>query len=499
MQADVGAYRALRSAQAARPAPRAATTFRDGTTASLELFQRAAARAGVARDLRGRRPTPSTTRPSTPRTGAVLRRVNMVKSDSPALGLGALPGRAVGGAAQPVDLEPAAGCRRGATTLNGANAHALLRRQRRRRRRHAGRGGHAAPAATFSFPLPRRSRARAATRRTCARGTAARSWQTNRAQNAVQAFYFANRFHDHLAAAPIGFTAAAGSFEGSDQLAAQHRRRRRRPARTPTTSTTRTCTTPPDGTSPLMQMYLFGGSSFRARQRRRRRGDRLPRVHARAVEPAGRPTPTAPARSTPPRRARWGRRGATGTRMDFLVDAVPGARHRARRGEVDVGEYTDVDGARGCARSRSTAPSARTRRVPGRAPRGLGGYTYGDFGQRSRSGARGPRRRRDLGARRCGTCARRSARPTAERLVTHGDARCSPPEPSFLDERNAILQADQALVGGADRDRAVDGLREPRDGLLRGRRRRRRRDSPAEDFATAAGRGRPDGHDHRAA
>src|SRR5439155_5353513 len=39
------------------------------------------------------------------------------------------------------------------------------------------------------------------------------SWQTNRSQNAVQVFYYVNKFHDHLLAAPIGFTEAAGNFQ----------------------------------------------------------------------------------------------------------------------------------------------------------------------------------------------------------------------------------------------------------------------------------------------
>ncbi len=44
------------------------------------------------------------------------------------------------------------------------------------------------------------------------------TWNTNRAQDAVQAFYFVNRFRDHLAAGPISFSAANGAFEGADRL-----------------------------------------------------------------------------------------------------------------------------------------------------------------------------------------------------------------------------------------------------------------------------------------
>ncbi|MGZ8744506.1 MAG: M36 family metallopeptidase, partial [Nocardioides sp.] len=39
------------------------------------------------------------------------------------------------------------------------------------------------------------------------------SWKKNRKQNATQAFFHVNTFHDHLLAGPIGFTEAAGNFQ----------------------------------------------------------------------------------------------------------------------------------------------------------------------------------------------------------------------------------------------------------------------------------------------
>ncbi|MDX6512197.1 MAG: hypothetical protein QOE36_1701 [Gaiellaceae bacterium] len=84
------------------------------------------------------------------------------------------------------------------------------------------------------------------------------SWSVNANQNAAQVFYFVNKFHDHLAAAPIGFTPAAGNFEGTDKVQAQvddgaatgpdagHLNRE-------------SMTTGPDGTPPQMQLSLFTG------------------------------------------------------------------------------------------------------------------------------------------------------------------------------------------------------------------------------------------------
>src|SRR5581483_6032061 len=91
------------------------------------------------------------------------------------------------------------------------------------------------------------------------------SWQTNRAQNAVQVFYYLGKYHDHLRDAPIGFTRSAGNFEAVDGDAVQ--------AEVEDGSNTANgfpdanhtdnanMATPPDGTPPRMQMYLFPNPS----------------------------------------------------------------------------------------------------------------------------------------------------------------------------------------------------------------------------------------------
>ena len=70
------------------------------------------------------------------------------------------------------------------------------------------------------------------------------SWQTNAAQNATQVFYYVGKFHDHLTAAPIGFTRGGRQLRGRRRRrrAGQARRRQHRRAacRTATTSTTPT-------------------------------------------------------------------------------------------------------------------------------------------------------------------------------------------------------------------------------------------------------------------
>jgi extracellular elastinolytic metalloproteinase len=93
------------------------------------------------------------------------------------------------------------------------------------------------------------------------------SWQTNRAQNTTQVFFFVNNWHDHLKAAPIGFTEAAGNFQ---QKNSTKHGRSGDPVTTQTDDGANTAhglpdgahidnanmSTPPDGRSPRMQMYL---------------------------------------------------------------------------------------------------------------------------------------------------------------------------------------------------------------------------------------------------
>jgi hypothetical protein len=97
------------------------------------------------------------------------------------------------------------------------------------------------------------------------------SWRTNRAQNATQVFYFVNNWHDHLKAAPIGFTEAAGNFQLKNHT---KNGKGGDPVTTQTDDGANTgrgqlkglpdgghvdnanMATPPDGPRPRMQMYL---------------------------------------------------------------------------------------------------------------------------------------------------------------------------------------------------------------------------------------------------
>ena len=72
------------------------------------------------------------------------------------------------------------------------------------------------------------------------------------------------------------------------------------------------------------------------------------------------------------------------------------------------------------------------------------------------------------GVRRCGRCASQlGLGGELETDVTRG-MELSPPDPSFLDMRNAILQADVVAFGGAHTDALLGDLRRARHGLFRG-------------------------------
>jgi hypothetical protein len=127
--------------------------------------------------------------------------------------------------------------------------------------------------------------------------------------------------------------------------------------------------------------------------------------------------------------------------MDYLVNLGLVADTGADS-EVDVGEYTDA--VPGVLRTQPADCG-----VLSNAGNCHGGYTYGDFAHI----AGGPEVHADgeIWLETLWEIRKALGSTMAEKLITEG-MRLSPPEPSFLDERNAIIQADQALNSGANRD-----------------------------------------------
>jgi hypothetical protein len=403
VQDAVGVFRSLPRRKGPAGATRA-TTYADDTTAALTLWgerlawrvrYRASADAvwDVVVDAG---------------TGKVVRRANLVKSDVPALVWDNYPGAASGGTAKPVDLQPWLSA---TDKLLGPNVHAYTDEQ------DDGVGTDVEPG---SYPFVKFDGPGCSDAKRCS-WAPPEGWETNRKQNAVQAFYLANRFHDHLAGDPIGFTGIGGDdplrLETLDGAADGKRNNAN-------------MYTPRDGESPIMQMYLWAGTSNRAVNG----GDDASLVyHEYAHGLSNRLITDA---------AGWGalnlaQAGAMGEgwsdyyAKDFLVGEYEEL-DTSTPGDVSMGTYTDLPGAE--FPSRTEGLDCPAEQVSALCPRG--GYTYGDFGRvwtRPEVHYDG-----EIWAQTLWDLRTALGSEQAERAITAG-MRSTPPEPSFLDARDAIL------------------------------------------------------------
>ena len=278
--------------------------------------------------------------------------------------------------------------------------------------------------------------------------TVPNSWQANRAQNAVQLYYFLGTWHDHLAAKPIGFTRAAGNFEAVDGDAVQ--------AQSMDGANTAdglpdgdhvnnaNMSTPPDGTSPTMQMYLFvnddqfvaGNSGDEADIVYHEYGHGLSNrlvVDANGVSGLNQLQSTAMGEA-------WGDWYA----MDYLVDQGLET-DSATDGDVRVGRYV-LSGETIRSQSLDCPVGSTSGSCTGNAATGDGGYTYGDY---AKIYAGGPEEHADgeIWAQTLWDLRTAIGSKKAQSLVTRA-MELSPAEPSFLDMRNSILQADLVVNGG---------------------------------------------------
>jgi Zn-dependent metalloprotease len=286
------------------------------------------------------------------------------------------------------------------------------------------------------------------------------SWRTNTRQNATQVFYFVNSFHDHLEAAPIGFTAEAGNFEGADAVQAEPLDGADTANGLPNAGhvDNANMSTPPDGQAPRMQMFLFHqpGAPFGLGPNEdpfiaSNGGDEADVVYHeythglsnRLVVDAGGNSTLGDVQA-----------GAMGEAWSdwYAMDLLAAQGHvvdTAQPGEVRVGEY--VGAGEDLIRTQpldcpvgSTSPDC-----PGLQGE-PGGYTYGDFGRivgQPEVHADG-----EIWGETLWDLRQAIGSEASESLVTRA-MELSPANPSFLDMRNAILQAD--AVQGGNRSDAI--------------------------------------------
>ncbi|MBA2561251.1 MAG: M36 family metallopeptidase, partial [Propionibacteriales bacterium] len=293
------------------------------------------------------------------------------------------------------------------------------------------------------------------------------SWQVNRNQNATQVFFFVNRWHDHLLDKPIGFNAAAGNFQrvntidkgiGHDAVISQ----------TDDGANTGTgadkglpdgdhidnanMATPPDGHSPRMQMYLqhvphtpygFDGDPFAPTNV----GDEADTVyHEYTHGLSNRLVVDANGHSTlgPVQAGSMGEAWSDWYAMDYLV-AQHVQRDRARSGDVVLFQYDGLGVFLDRTEPIDCAVGEAPKRCTGGATGHTGGYTYADYGKVI--GAPEVHSDGEIWAQTLWDLRNRVGHRVSESLVTRA-MELSPANPSFLDERNAILLADMAVYGG---------------------------------------------------
>ena len=444
VQEDVGIYRALPRDSGPAGAIQA-TEYADGSEAKLTLFH-----GGLAwRVLYYASSREVFDAFVDAETGRVLQAHNMVKEAAPARVWERYPGAPLGGTQQAVDLETLGYLTAGANVLSGPFVRAWSDLNDDNDNPSVGVDAGediSRTGGSFDFTFtPRTTGTGCSASFPCSwNSTVANSWQANRNQNGVQAFYLANRFRDHLAASPINFAGFSGvdrvSLHTEDGASSGPDGDHRNNAN---------MLTLPEGTPPVMQMYLWGRSEAGNDTGLRdvNSGDDASilfheythGLSNRLVIDAG-----GFGALNAPQAGAMGEGWGDWYAKDFLVGAGFSVDTNAA-GELDMGEYTDVVAHLVRNQPIDCPVGASSVQCPAAGTAGSGGFTYGDFGKVNG----GPEVHGDgeIWAQTLWDLRRSIGSTAARQLITEG-MRQSPDEPSFLDMRNAILQADVALGTG---------------------------------------------------
>jgi hypothetical protein len=399
-------------------------------------------------------------------SGAVVRRANRVLSANAASVYPAWPGAPHGGSPTTVDLAPYLDTPAAPTKLQGPNAYAFTDAQDAVPFGPSGLsltpapGSDVGPSAGTDFVYPFKGFELGAGRcptsgASCAWDPSKRfSWRANREQDAVQLFWQVNAFHDHLAAPPIGFVPADGAFQDDDPIYAQSMDGADTAGGLPDLfhSDNASFIPLPDGMPGLMSIFLVGA----------------------APGPLG-PSPLFSLSGSDDATTVY-HEYAHGLSSRLVTDAEGfGALNKPQAGGMgeawsdwyafdELDRQGNLSDAPGVADVRLGTYQTggqnlfRTQPIdcpvggsdpacPGSPTAGAGGYTFGDFGKVigfPEVHADGEIWAQTLWQLRDALIAdhgRAAGIARTEQLVTDA-MRLSPPEPSYLDQRNALLQAD---------------------------------------------------------
>ena len=260
------------------------------------------------------------------------------------------------------------------------------------------------------------------------------SWEANRSRSGVQAFYLVNHFRDHLAGdgniAFDGFADAdAVRVETHDGAELGHRNNA-------------SMATLPEGRAPRMELQLFGGGGFRSVHA----ADSAAIVwheytHGLSSRLVVHDDGSAALSSI--QAGAMGEGWSDWYALDLLVNEgslVDGP----APGQIDFGHYTDRVAHQLRYQAVDCPVGSGAPQCPGTPGAGPGGYTFGDLARVD--GGADAHADGEIWAQTLWDLRAAVGSDAAQALITEG-MRMSPPEPSFLDMRNAILAAEAGLPG----------------------------------------------------
>ncbi|MGI8522985.1 MAG: M4 family metallopeptidase, partial [Nocardioides sp.] len=286
------------------------------------------------------------------------------------------------------------------------------------------------------------------------------SWKTNRKADVTQAFYLASNFHDYLAKGPIGFTTQAGNFsradndplllnalDGANTLTDNNGN----PVGLPDGNhiDNANMSTPPDGTPPTMQMYLFHfpgatdaedpyvptSSAF----------DASVLYHEYTHGLSNRLVVDATGNSTlnDIQAGAMGEAWSDYYAMDYLV--TNGFQHDTNAdGQVREGKYLIANKGTFRTMAIDCPVGSKAKACTSNYDGSHGGYTYGDFP--NITGGPEVHSSGEIWAQTLWDIRKRLGHNVADTVITRGMS-LSANDPSYLDMRNAIIQADKVAYG----------------------------------------------------
>jgi hypothetical protein len=291
--------------------------------------------------------------------------------------------------------------------------------------------------------------------------TVAKDWNRNRSWFGVQLYSFLNTFHDHLQAAPIGFTEAAGNFQatntsgmglGGDAVLGHFIDGANTANGFPDGGHINNAnfSTPPDGEPGIMQMYLQRAAVWGPNIPSGDSGNEAETVYHEFAHGLSNRLVTTPD-GIPALNAEQSGSMGEGWSDWYAVDFTENHGwfiDTSASGDAIAFRYSGGDEVSFRSAAMDCPVGVHAENCPAGGGGGPGGYTYDDLG----TIAGGPEVHADgeIWVQTLWQLRELLGSAVTESIVTRG-MELAPPEPSFLDMRNAILQADQVVFAGSHR------------------------------------------------